>query len=87
VHETALMDALMRRVREVAAAESAKRVVGVSVWLGALSHFSRTHFAEHFEEAARGTPAEGARLEIVLSEDLSHPDAQHIRLEGVEVET
>ena len=85
MHEASLIDALVRRIESVARAEGAGRVVSVSVWLGALSHFSKAHFAEHFEEATRGTIAEGARLDVTLSEDLDHPDAQHVRLEGVEV--
>jgi len=86
----ALMEAIYTEAarfadRAVARAEGAGRVVAVAVWLGALSHLSKAHFAEHFEEATRGTVAEGARLDVTLSEDLDHPDAQHVRLEGVEV--
>lgn len=81
------MAGLMRRVEEVCRQENAKRVVTVSVWLGALSHMSPEHFAEHFEEAARGTLAEGARLHTTASGDCGHPNAQDLLLESVEVET
>jgi hydrogenase nickel incorporation protein HypA/HybF len=86
MHEAGLMKALMRRIREVAEAQGAKRVLGVSVWLGALSHMSPEHFAEHFEDASAGTLAEGARLTATASDDLNHPHAQSILLESVEVE-
>jgi hydrogenase nickel incorporation protein HypA/HybF len=86
VHESSLMTSLMRRIEEVASAEGARRVVGVSVWLGALSHMSARHFAEHFERAAAGTIAEGARLDVNVSEDTYHAHAQDLLIESVEVE-
>jgi hydrogenase nickel incorporation protein HypA/HybF len=60
--------------------------VSVTVRLGALSHISAHHFREHFEEAARGGPAEGADLVVETSGDESDPRAQDIMLESVEVE-
>jgi hypothetical protein len=48
--------------------------------------FSREYFREHFEQAALGTPVEGARLEIDVSSDETDPHAQDILLEGVDVE-
>ena len=85
MHEASLIADLMRRIEETARTEGAKRVVGVSVWLGALSHMSEAHFAEHFERAAAGSVAEGARLDITASTDTGHADAQDLRLESVEV--
>lgn len=87
MHEASLMAGLLRRIDEVARAEKARRVVGVSVWLGALSHMSEAHFAEHFEAAAAGTLAEGARLDLTVSADTGHENAQDLVLERVEVET
>ena len=86
MHEASLMRGLLRRVEELARAEAARRVTGIAVWLGALSHFSAEHFAEHFGSASRGTIAEGARLAITLSDDIAHPDAQSVRVESLEVE-
>lgn len=86
MHEASLMANLMRRLDEVAKAERARRVVSLSVWLGALSHISAEHLAEHFEQAAAGTIAEGARLDVTVSDDLHDADAQEIVLESVEVE-
>jgi hydrogenase nickel incorporation protein HypA/HybF len=86
MHEASLLANLMRRAEEVAQAEGAHRVVGMSVWLGALSHLSAEHFTEHFNRASVGTMAEGASLELTVSEDPNHPDAQSILLEKLEVE-
>lgn len=87
MHEASLMRNLMRQVDEVARRENARRVVAVSVWLGALSHMTEEHFGEHFRQAAAGTMAEGARLEVFLSEDPGHARAQDVLLESIEVET
>lgn len=77
---------LMRKLDELAARERGRKIVGVSVWLGALSHLSAEHFAEHFEQAAAGTCAQGAKLTVTVSDDLDDACAQQIRLESVEVE-
>jgi hydrogenase nickel incorporation protein HypA/HybF len=87
VHEASLMKGLMRRIEEIARDQQAARVVGVSVWLGALSHMSPEHFAEHFEEASAGTIAAGARLSAVASDDIGHANAQDVLLQSIEVET
>lgn len=87
MHEASLIAGLINRIDAIARAEDAKRVVGVSVWLGALSHMSQAHFAEHFEHAAAGTVAEGARLDVTVSDDCDHKNAQDLVLESVEVES
>ena len=87
MHEASLMRGLMRRIDEVALAEGAARVTGISVWLGALSHMSEDHFAEHFAQASAGTVAEGAALSVTLSDDEGDPRAGDILLESVEIET
>jgi len=87
MHEATLMKGLMRRIEEIARDQRAVRVVGVSVWLGALSHMSPDHLVEHFEEAAAGTIAKGARLSATASDDIRHTNAQDVLLESIEVET
>ena len=54
--------------------------------LGALSHFTPEHFREHFEDASRGTLAEGAEVEAVLDGDIADARARDVVLESVEVE-
>jgi hydrogenase nickel incorporation protein HypA/HybF len=87
VHEHGLMKDLMRRILSTAATENARRVTGVSVRLGALSHMTPGHFGEHYEQAAAGTIAEGAALDIATSDDITDPNATDVVLTAVEVET
>jgi hydrogenase nickel incorporation protein HypA/HybF len=87
MHEASLMVGLMRRIDEVALSSGAKRVVGVSVRLGVLSHMSAEHFTEHFVQASAGTIAEAAELQIAVDDDPDDPRAQDILLESVEIET
>jgi hydrogenase nickel incorporation protein HypA/HybF len=86
VHEQALIDGLLRQLEQVAAEEGASKVTSVRVWCGALSHFTPGHFREHFERAAAGTVAEGARVEVEVSGDVTDEDAGGVRLESIEVE-
>lgn len=85
MHEASLMTALMRRIDEIAAAESAKRVSVVRVRLGALSHISPEHFREHWEVSSRGSIARDAVLEIETSDDLADPGAQDVTLLSLDV--
>ena len=86
MHERALMQDLMSRIETVAREQGASRVLKVQVWLGALSHLTASHFREHFEQAARGTCAEQAAVEVELSEDIHHPSARGVVLKNIEVE-
>ncbi len=87
MHEAGLMRDLIEKVSAVVEEQQARRAVAIEIWLGALSHMSPEHFAEHFATASPGTPAEGARIDIETSDDISHPDAQDILLKSIEVET
>jgi hydrogenase nickel incorporation protein HypA/HybF len=87
MHEAMLMTGLMRRIAEIATEEGARRVSAVAVRLGALSHISAEHFAEHFRHPSDGTIAAGARLEVTVSTDAQRADAAEIRIESVEVES
>lgn len=86
MHEFSLINDLMRKISDIAAAQKAKRVVRVKVKLGALCHISAEHFREHFVEAAAGTIAEDSALDVEFNPDESHPNAQDILLDSVEVE-
>jgi len=87
MHEHGLMKGLMRQILATAATEGALRVTGVSVRLGALSQMTARHFGQHFEQAAAGTIAEGATLDVATSDDIADPLAGDVVLTGVEVET
>ena len=86
MHERALMRDILRHVEEVARTEHADRVARIRVRLGALSHFTPAHFCEHFEDAARGTAAEGAIVEATLDEDAFAASALDVVVESVEIE-
>ena len=87
MHEASLMKNLMARIDDIARAENARRVTAVSVWLGALSHMSASHFTEHFEESSLGTIAQGASLDIAVSTDTNDENAQDIVVKSVTVDT
>ena len=86
MHEKALLDDLMRKILAVSDAEGGARVTRVTVWLGALSHFTPDHFREHFADASAGTVAAGADVVATLDGDPADPRAQGVVLESVEVE-
>jgi hydrogenase nickel incorporation protein HypA/HybF len=86
MHESSLMADLLRKIEFFTRDQDARRILGVRVSLGALANISPDHFREHFVLAARGTPAEGARLEIEVLPDLQDPRAQQIVLESLDVE-
>ena len=86
MHEKALMDDLMRKIAAQAQAEGAVRVTRIRVRLGALSHFTPAHFLEHFEDASRGTLAEGAEVEAELRTDPTEDEAQGVVLESIDIE-
>ena len=85
MHERALMDDLVRKVVAVAEAEGASSVARIRVRLGALSHFTPEHFVEHWVDASRGTPAEGAAVDATLDDDPRAETAQGVVLESVQV--
>jgi hydrogenase nickel incorporation protein HypA/HybF len=86
VHDQALMRDLMGRIVELAEDEGATGVTRITVRLGALSHFTPEHFLQHFEDAARGTLAEGAAVDATLDGDTTGLNAQGVVLESVELE-
>lgn len=85
MHEASLMNDLMRKINGVAREQNARKVLGITVKLGALSHMSASHFREHFALASQGTLAEDATLDIEELTDTDDPHAQEILLESVEI--
>jgi len=85
MHEFSLMADLLRKIEQLARDAKAERVAAVTVKLGALCHITPDHFREHFEAAIVGTVAEGATLDIELSEDRDDPNAQDILLGSIEI--
>ena len=87
MHESSLIPDLMEKIKRVARENNARKITAVEVVIGALAGISPDHLKEHFDEAARGTSAEGAELRVKTSEDELAEDAFAIRLQAVEVET
>ena len=85
MHEMSLMADLLRKVERIAEEQGPGRIVRLTVRLGALSHFSPSHFREHFDRVSAGTKAEGAALDIHTSSDIGDPRAQDVLLESVEL--
>jgi len=86
MHETSLVRDVVHRIEDLARSTGARRVTRAKVWLGALSHLSAEHFREHFAIEARDTLAAGAVLDIEASADPDDPNAQHVRLESVDLD-
>ncbi len=82
MHEHSLMADLMKKIADLA---GPSKVISVKVTLGALSHMTPEHFTEHFEESSQGTSAADAKLDITMSDDIHHPNAQDVLLESIEV--
>ncbi len=85
MHEASLMKSLMHQIEEIAAGEGAAKVTRVKVWCGAFSHMTAGHFAEHFNQAAAGSIADGATLDVTISDDITDDRAQDILLESIDV--
>tara|TARA_R100000005_G_scaffold96736_1_gene87147 strand:- start:6510 stop:6776 length:267 start_codon:yes stop_codon:yes gene_type:complete len=85
MHEAGLIRDLLAKINELASREDATSVTRVTVWLGALSHISPEHFAEHFRNETVGSLAEGADLTVEASADINHPQAQDILLRSIEI--
>jgi len=85
MHELSLISDLLKKIQMVAEQEGAEKVALVRVWIGALAHISAGHFREHFTEGSAGTLAQNAKLEIEMSNDITHPQAQDILLLSVDV--
>ncbi|MDF1859956.1 MAG: hydrogenase maturation nickel metallochaperone HypA [Verrucomicrobiales bacterium] len=86
MHELSLINNLLSKIDDVVRANGGRRALVVEVWLGALSHLSPDRFADYFVEFSRGTVAEGAWLDIEVSEDMNDSNAQQILLRNIEVE-
>ena len=84
--EAALIAELVRRIEAIATKANARRVTGVEVWLGALWPTSADAFAERFARATTGTIVEGARLDLLVSKQPGHRDADALVLRSVETD-
>ena len=81
MHEMSLLRSLLAKIEELARENGSRRVTVVRLKLGPLAHIEPDHLREHFVEAASGTLAEGARLDIETTTDL-----HELSLESIDVE-
>jgi len=86
MHEYSLLKDIIEKIETIAQEYETDHILGVKVRLGALSQISAEHLKLHFDEAAKGTVAEGANLEIEQLTDKTDPYAQDIMLDSVEIE-
>lgn len=81
MHEMSLLRGLFKQIESVARDSKAERVTVVRLKVGPLAHIEPDHLREHFVEAAHGTVAECARLEIETTDDL-----HELTLESVDID-
>jgi hydrogenase nickel incorporation protein HypA/HybF len=72
---------VLARVEDAARSQGATRVTRVTVRVGTLSHLTPEHFREHFADAARGTVADGAVVDVAID-----GRGADVLLESVDVE-
>jgi hydrogenase nickel incorporation protein HypA/HybF len=70
MHEMSLLRGLLGQIETTARRHGAVRVSVVRLKLGPLAHIEPDHLREHFVQAARGTVADSARLEIEMTQEL-----------------
>ncbi len=86
MHEFSLMLDLIRQVEALARQRGAQRVTSIKLRLGPHAHLSASHLRDLFPLVARGTMAEGARVDINVRVDPDDPYAHDVLLESVEME-
>ncbi len=86
MHESGLIADLLEKIRELAAENSAVKVIAVEVSIGAMAGIGTEHFRQHFVIETQGTLAEGADLRIKTSDDPLAPDSHSVLLQSVELE-
>ncbi len=85
MHESSLINDLIRKISTITHEQHARKVLSVTVKLGALSPISPDHFREHFVHASQGTIAEGARLNIEFMTDVTNPQSQDVLIQNIEL--
>lgn len=86
MHEHSMIKRIVEKIEDTARTNNSESVKSIKIWLGAHSHTTPEHFREHFDPLSKGTVAENAELEFVVSEDTDHPNAQDIVLESIKIE-
>jgi hydrogenase nickel incorporation protein HypA/HybF len=80
MHEMSLLRGLMTQIEAIAHRHGAERVTVIRLKLGPLAHIEPDHLRDHFVQAARGTVAEAARLDIETTDEL-----HELTLESIDI--
>jgi Zn finger protein HypA/HybF involved in hydrogenase expression len=83
--ESAVAQALVIEISEIARMQQCNKVLSARVRLGAGTGISSDYLRQHFITLAQGTVAEDARLEIEVRQDADEPRSSEVVLEDVEV--
>jgi hydrogenase nickel incorporation protein HypA/HybF len=81
VHEQSFLRGLLTQIDALARQHRAARVSVVRIKIGPLAHIEPEHLREHFIEAAKGSVADGARLDIAVTDEW-----HDMTLESIDVE-
>jgi len=66
MHETHLIEPIIKGIAKHAEAEGAKKVTRVQIKVGILTGVKEESFKETFMILSKGTPLEGAKLELIF---------------------
>ncbi len=66
MHETHMIEPIIKGIEQHAAEEGAKKVTNVKIKVGQLTGVKEESFKETFYTLAKGTALEGAELEIIM---------------------
>lgn len=80
MHESRLVEDLIRESIEVAERNGSGEVIEVIVSIGALSHVTAQSLKSHLDGAADGSALENTTFAVTKSSDTSADDALEIRL-------
>ena len=86
MHERSLVTALVREVEAAARRCGARNVVRLKCAVSAQTGCSLERLREHFAQAAHGTVADGARLDLEVDDGTAGAIAPGLVLEELEVE-
>jgi hydrogenase nickel incorporation protein HypA/HybF len=83
VHEFRQAGLLIRKIEQLLSDGQGGKVQSIRVRIGRLNELTPASLRCHFEKAAIGTVAEGASLEVQISEDFDFPRGQDVLLESL----
>jgi hydrogenase expression/formation protein HypD len=78
-----LLRGLLQQIEALARRQGAERITVVRLRLGPLAHIEPGHLRKRFIQAARGTVAESARLDIETTDELHEPRLTHYLLDKI----